>query len=343
MKKAILISVFSIIVIISLAIFCIYYVALFPNISAPDKNDAYIYIYEGDTFDNLLTQLQEKDALININTFVWLSRMMDFPTNMKVGRYQLKNGVSNLTFLRGLKSGNQAPIKITFNNIRTKEQLAGRLGSQLMIDSLEIIYMLNDYSFLETYELTPETVPAIFIPNTYEVYWNVSSIALFERMWNEYNRFWSENRRAKAEAIGFSPIQISILASIVEEETNYSKEKPTVAGVYINRLKKRMILQADPTVKFALGDFTIKRVLNEHKEIDSPYNTYMYAGLPPGPIRIPSISSIDAVLNYEKHNYLFMCAKDDFSGKHAFATTHKEHQQNAAKYHNALNKRKIYK
>ena len=343
MKKAIIISVISIIVIISLSALCIYYVAMFPNISAPDKNNAYIYIYEGDTFNDLLAQLTEKDALINTNTFVWLSRTMDLPTNIKAGRYQLKSGASNLQFIRQLKSGNQSPIKITFNNIRTKEQLAGRLGSQLMIDSIEILHLFNDYSFLKPYGLTPETVHTIFIPNTYEVYWNVSSIAFFERMWNEYNRFWSESRRAKAEAIGFSPMQISILASIVEEETNYSKEKPTVAGLYINRLRKNMALQADPTVKFALGDFAARRILNEHLKIDSPYNTYIYTGLPPGPIRIPAISSIDAVLNYEKHNYIYMCAKDDLSGKHAFATTYAEHQRNAAKYRKALNQRKIYK
>ena len=343
MKKVILISALFIIVIVSLSALCVYYAAMFPNIAVSDKNDAYIYIYEGDTFDDLLAQLTEKDALINVNTFLWLSRTMDFPTNIKVGRYQLKNGASNLAFIRQLKSGSQSPIKITFNNIRTKEDLAGRLGSQLMIDSAEIIYLFNDYSFLEPYGLTPETVSAVFIPNTYEVYWNVSAVAFFERMWNEYNRFWNENRRAKAEEIGFTPLKISILASIVEEETNYSKEKPTVAGLYINRLRKNMALQADPTVKFALGDFSVRRILNEHLKIESPYNTYLYTGLPPGPIRIPAISSIDAVLNYEKHNYIYMCAKDDLSGKHAFATTYTEHQRNAAKYRKALNQRKIYR
>ncbi len=336
--KIILISIC--IVIISGGLLCCY-VLFTPNVVL-QKKEAIIYVYPNDSFNDVLNQLKEKKTLKNIQSFKWLARIMDYPGNIKTGRYPLKAGYSNLKLLHDLKSGRQTPGKLTFNNIRTKEQLAKRLGEQLMIDSLEIITMLNDIDFLNGYELTGETVPVIFIPNTYDVYWDITASALFEKMWNEYNHFWTEERRSKAAEVGFSLMEISTLASIVEEETNYSKEKPTIAGLYINRLKMGMPLQADPTVKFALGNFSIKRVLREQLKFDSPYNTYIYTGLPPGPIRIPSIQSIDAVLNYEDHNYIYMCAKYDLSGSHDFSTNYKGHQQNAEKYRRALNKQKIY-
>ena len=212
-----------------------------------------------------------------------------------------------------------------------------------MIDSIDIANLLTEKSILQEYNFTKQTLPALFIPNTYQVYWNISSKEFLNRMFKEYKRFWTEERQNKAKAIGLTPIEVSILASIVEEETNNKSEKPMVAGLYINRLKKGMPLQADPTVKFAWQDFTLRRITNKHLTIDSPYNTYKIIGLPPGPIRIPSPEGIDAVLNYSKHNYLYMCAKEDFSGTHNFASTLSEHNRNARKYWDALNKRKIYK
>ena len=203
--------------------------------------------------------------------------------------------------------------------------------------------LLTEKSILQEYNFTKQTLPALFIPNTYQVYWNISAKDFLNRMFKEYKRFWAEERQNKAKAIGLTPIEVSILASIVEEETNNKSEKPMVAGLYINRLKKGMPLQADPTVKFAWQDFTLRRITNKHLTIDSPYNTYKITGLPPGLIRIPSPEGIDAVLNYSKHNYLYMCAKEDFSGTHNFASTLSEHNRNARKYWDALNKRKIYK
>ena len=184
---------------------------------------------------------------------------------------------------------------------------------------------------------------AMFIPNTYEFYWTTTARQFADRMKAEYVRFWNEERIQKAESIGLTPVQVATLASIVQEETNQSSEKPRVAGVYINRLQKGMPLQADPTVKFAAGDITLRRILNRHLETDSPYNTYLYPGLPPGPITFPEISSLESVLNYEKHNYLYSCAKEDFSGFHNFARTNAEHERNAARYHAALAEMKILK
>ena len=185
---------------------------------------------------------------------------------------------------------------------------------------------------------TSQTIPAMFIPNTYEMYWNISAGKLMQRMKREYTAFWTETRRSRAEKAGISPVEAAILASIVEEESAATEEYSIIAGLYINRLHRGMPLQADPTVKFALGNFTLHRILHEHLNVDSPYNTYLYSGLPPGPIRIPSIAGVDAVLNYSKHHYLYMCAKEDFSGKHNFAASLAEHNRNAGRYQAALNR-----
>ena len=230
---------------------------------------------------------------------------------------------------------------MVFNNIRTKEQFAGRISNQIETDSLSIINLLNNNSFLEKYELNSQNVMVMFIPNTYELYWNTSAEKLFERMNHEYKKFWNEERTDKAAAVGLTTVEISILASIVQSETNKKDEMARIAGTYINRLNKGMLLQADPTVVYALGDFTIKRLLSKHLEIDSPYNTYKYTGLPPGPITIPDATTIDKVLNYEKHDYLFFCAREDLSGYHAFAKTLAEHSANAKKYQKALDKMNI--
>jgi UPF0755 protein len=202
---------------------------------------------------------------------------------------------------------------------------------------------LNNEEKLQNFHVNTETVLSIFIPNTYQLWWNIQTEAFVERMYKEYQKFWSETRLGKAKAMNLSPTEVVILASIVEEENHKTDEQPRIAGVYMNRLQKGMLLQADPSVKFALQDFGRKRLLNSDLTIDSPYNTYKYTGLPPGTIRIPSPTTVDAVLNYEKHTYIFMCAKDDLSGYHNFATTLSQHNENARKYHNALNQRNIKK
>ena len=256
--------------------------------------------------------------------------------SFKPGYYRFESGSSVHQVVRKVSSGNQTPVKLTFNNIRLPEQLAQRISQQLMVDSTSIDSLLRDEVFLATYRMSPETVLAMFIPNPYEVYWTMSGEKLFERMQREYQKFWNEERLSKAKAMGLTPIEVSILASIVEEESNKNFEKPTIAGLYMNRLKRGIPLQSDPTVRYAVGDFGLHRILYKHLEVESPYNTYKYAGLPPGPIAMPTIVGLDAVLNYEKHNYIYMCAKESLNGEHNFAVTLAEHNRNASKYHVAL-------
>jgi UPF0755 protein len=241
-----------------------------------------------------------------------------------------------------LRSGRQEAVNLVFNNIRTNEQLAGKLGKQIEADSSSLIMFFNNPQLLADFNTSPEELRLLFIPNTYKIWWNTSPEKLMQRMKDEYEKFWNEEREAKANEAGLSRKEVSIIASIVEEETNKKDERPTVASVYVNRVRKGMLLQADPTVKYAVGDFTIKRVLNKHLTIDSPYNTYKYTGIPPGPICIPSISSIDAVLENKQTDYLYFCAKEDFSGYHNFAKNLEDHLANARIYQKALNKRKIF-
>jgi UPF0755 protein len=316
-----------------------YYFFFYPNF-APEKT-SYIYIYDNKDFEHLCRQLEDSANCLNINSFREVARILKYPANMKTGRYAVKPGINNYGLLKNLRRGQQEPIRITFNNIRRKEDLADRLSSQLMITSLDLNILLNDAFYCESLGFTPVTIKTMFIPNTYEVYWNISAARLIERMKREYDAFWTEDRRDKAQRIGLSPVEVSILASIVEEESAVTDEYPIIAGLYINRLHRGILLQADPTVKYALGDFAIQRILNEHLRIDSPYNTYIYAGLPPGPLRMPSVKGLDGVLNYQKHNYLYMCANEDFSGRHNFAVTLSEHNRNAARWHAELNRRGI--
>jgi UPF0755 protein len=274
-------------------------------------------------------------------TFEWLAKWKKLEDNIHPGKYIIQDGMNNVELINLLRSGKQTPVKITFNNIRTKSNLAQKISKEIEPDSTEIISLLEDSVYLKIFGFNKETILTMFIPNTYEVYWNISGKELMDRMYTEYNKFWNSDRRQKAVQVGLSQIEVSILASIVEKETNMNDEKPRMAGVYLNRLRKNWMLQADPTIVYASGDFAIKRVLNIHKEIDSPYNTYLNYGLPPGPICIPSISSIDGVLNSETHNYMFFCAKDDFSGYHVFAETNAQHSINANKYRQALDGRNI--
>ena len=303
----------------------------------------YIYIEPTTKYDEVIAQIKEKVDLPSDKIFQMISERMKYPENIKTGRYAIKDGMTMPEIIRILRSGNQSAVKLTFNNMRTKENLAGRISNQLMMDSLSLLTWLSDENKVEDLGFDTNTVVAMFIPNTYEIYWDTSVDKLLKRMQNEYTTFWNESRMAKAKQIGLTPIEVSTLASIVEEEATYSDEYPIVAGLYLNRLKRGQRLEADPTVKFAVGDFSLRRILYKHLEVESPYNTYRNDGLPPGPIRVPSIKGIDASLSPQDHKYLFMCAKDDLSGRHNFATTHAEHIRNAAKYQRALNEKKIYK
>jgi len=258
-----------------------------------------------------------------------------------MGKYEIKPQLNYVELVRMLRNGNQIPVQLTFNNIRLKKDFAEKVGNQLMFGREILLDKMNQPDVCRSLGFDTITIMSMFIPNTYEVYWTVSATQFLERMKKEYDRFWTAERIRKARELSLSPVEVSILASIVEEETADYSEYPIVAGLYINRLRKGMLLQADPTLKFAAGDFELRRILFAHREIDSPYNTYKNPGLPPGPIRIPSIAGIDAVLNYTHHNYLFMVAKEDFSGRHNFAVTLSEHNRNADKYHDALNRNNI--
>ena len=235
----------------------------------------------------------------------------------------------------------QKPVNLTIPSVRTMENLAAVLSEKLMLDSTELIQVFQDSAICHKYGYTPQTMPCMFIPNTYDIYWNVTTDAFLDRMQKESKAFWNEERTAKADKLKLTPEQVITMASIIDEETSNDGEKPMIAGMYFNRLKADMPLQADPTVKFAIGDFSLKRIYNNMLFINSPYNTYRNTGLPPGPIRIPTIAGIDAVLNMVHHDYLYMCAKEDFSGKHNFAKTYSEHLSNASKYSAALNNRGI--
>lgn len=321
-----------------------YYNKIFkPNISIQDSAFKYLYIPTGSTSEDVSDLLEKNNLVIDNISYNWLAEKKNYRNHVYPGKYKLLNNMSNNELINLLRSASQEPVQVIFNNIRTKQDLAGRIALQIEADSLELINLLNNELFLAENHLTKENAMAMFIPNTYELYWNTSAKSFFKRMISENKRFWNDQRQNKLKNIKLSKTEVIILASIVEEETQKDDEKERLAGVYINRLNRGMRLQADPTIKFALNNFEIKRVLLEHLSIDSPYNTYKYRGLPPGPIRIPSIISIEAVLNSEQHKYLYFCAKDDFSGFHLFAKTLRQHNVNAQKYQQALNRNRVYK
>ncbi len=314
-----------------------------PNVWTPDDNNVSIYIPTGSDFNDVKQLLFEKGLVVHRNNFIWWAEVKKYPELIKPGHYVIKNNISNNELVGLLRSGNQVPVDVIFNNIRDIYQLAGVVSKQIEADSVSIVNELTSANILSSMDLTDETIATIFIPNTYEFYWNTNASGFVQRMYEEYLGFWNADRTNKAKELDMTITQVVTLASIVEKETNMDSEKPMLAGVYINRLKNNWRLQADPTLIFALNDYTIKRVLTAHTEFDSPYNTYIYGGLPPGPICIPSISSVDAVLNNTNDGYFYFCAKDDMSGYHVFARSNAQHNRNARKYQKALNKLKIYK
>lgn len=338
LKKIILIS--SIIFIIILVIFILfgkrYYDDIYTSNTKNVDKEEYIYIPTNSNFDSVVSILANSNFIKDTSSFIKVAQLKKYHNKIYPGRYKITASTSNNELVNNLRSGNQSPILVSFISQRSLNLLAKKIDPYIEADSLSLINAFNNDSLLSEYSFDKESVMAMFIPNSYEFFWNTSAEDFMKRMKKEYDNFWNSERTKKAEEIGFSKIEISIIASIVEEETNKNDEKSRIAGVYINRLNKGMLLQADPTVKFAVGDNTLTQILNRHLKIDSPYNTYLYEGLPPGPICIPSIASIDAVLNYEKHNYYYFCAKADFSGYHNFAITLAQHNVNANNYHNAL-------
>ena len=308
-----------------------------PNISTPGS----IIIPLNATYEQVLDSLEKHDIVLDYNAFNWVAKRKNYAKLIKPGKYLLDKGLNTNEILNMLRSGNQQPVQVTFNNLRFIGELAGAVAKYIQPDSVELLKKFTDPATFEKYGFTESTFHCMFIPNTYEFYWTTTADQFLERMSMEYKHFWNEERRNKATKLGLTPEEVMTVASIVQEESNKKDEKPIIAGLYLNRIKRGMPLQADPTVKFALGNFRIKRVLKSHLEVESPYNTYKYPGLPPGPINFPEIGSINAVLNAAKTPYIYMCAREDFSGYHNFAKTLSAHNENARKYRQALDAQDI--
>ena len=341
-KKITLLTILASIVLIVLAGGGLMYYLLFAPQFHP-QGTQYVYIDRDDTIDSVYHKIKQAGNPNNLTGFRWMARYRNYAQGIHTGRYAIHQGEDVYHVFSRLYRGYQEPMNLVIGSVRTLDKLAQNVGKQLMIDSIEIATLLNDTNFVHQLGYDAFTLPSLFIPDTYQVYWNISAKEFFKRIQKEHQRFWNEKRLAQAASLHMTPEEVCTLASIVEEETNNNAEKPVVAGLYINRLHANMPLQADPTIKFALRDSGVRRITNADLNINSLYNTYLNTGLPPGPIRIASPIGIDAVLNYTKHNYLYMCAKEDFSGTHNFASNYRDHLRNARKYWNALNQRKIYR
>ncbi len=308
------------------------------------SNDTlYIYIDNDDTTDSVQAKIADTcsgaGALSAKVCYSAAKTILGLPVHS--GRYAITSSTNTLQLLRMLKNGIQSPVRLTIPSVRTTERLAEDLSKKLMMSKEDLLDYLENNDSCAKYGTDTATVISLFIPNTYEVYWNITPAKLLDKMQNEQKAFWNGDRMNKAAALGLTPLQVMTMASIIDEETANNAEKPMVAGMYYNRLQQDMPLQADPTIKFALKQFELRRIYHNMLTVKSPYNTYVNTGLPPGPIRIPSVAGIDAVLNLVHHDYLYMCAKEDFSGTHNFARTYSEHLKNAARYSKALNERNI--
>jgi UPF0755 protein len=341
-RKTIVIVISGIGIVVIFIMFLILRSILGIGITA-EKTNKIIYIPTGATYEQVLDTLNSNLRIKNRKIFDWVAKRKNYPNLVKPGRYLIDSDLSYIGLINMLRSGKQRPVRITFNNIRTLNQLAGKIGNQIEADSLHILNFLTDESNFTSDGFKKEDIIGIFIPNTYELYWNIDAKTFYRRMLKEYRSFWNDQRLARAKDEGLSPKEVAILASIIDDEVAKPDEKPRIAGVYLNRLKRGIPLQACPTIKFALNDFTITRVLTKYLTIDSPYNTYKHKGFPPGPIGCPSVDGLDAVLNAEKHDYLFFAARADFSGYHNFSRTLSEHNRYAAMYQKELDKRKIFK
>jgi peptidoglycan lytic transglycosylase G len=331
---------FSAVMVISFS-FYFYQVIFAPNILVGQAKQE-VLIPSGTTFNQLLKRLDQERIIQDQVSFAFVAKLMNYQEAVKPGNYEFQTGMTNIQVIRMLRGGMQKPVQVTLNNVRIPEELAEKVCWNILLKPEEFLQSFQDPLLQKKYGFDSSNFLAMFLPNTYEIYWNISAVHFLNKMKEEYDQFWTSGRKAKSKALGLTPIEVSVLASIVQAETNIEDEKPIIAGVYLNRIKRNMKLQADPTVVYAIGDFDLKRVLKVHKEVESPYNTYKYAGLPPGPINLPEIGTLKAVLNARKNDYLYFCAKEDFSGRHNFASNLRDHQNNARRYQAALNKRRIY-
>lgn len=308
------------------------------------KNGAIdLFIHSGSEYGDVKNNIESNQLLKNNTLFDMTAWLLKYNESViKPGRYVLKPGMNSFDIVRLLRAGNQTPVKVTFNNVRTIEELTGRVSKQLEPDSLSLLKAFRDTALINSLGYSDRNILTMCIPNTYEIYWNINPEGFIRRMLTENVRFWnSRGRTERALELGLTHSEVYILASIVEKETLVSDEKPLIASVYLNRLRTGQKLQADPTVVYAMGDFELKRLLHVHLEYDSPYNTYLHSGLPPGPIYMPDIATIDAVLNHKETDYMFFCAAPGGSGRHLFAVTYRQHMQNASRYHKWLNENSI--
>ena len=339
MKKRNLILTFVVLLLAGALAAFVYYETFYrDNVAALDRQPE-IRIPRSCDYAGLQEAVLQSGSIARPESFLRAARLMKLEEHFRPGLYRFSPGMGNKAIVRSLQKGWQKPFRLVIPGyFRSLDRFAEFLGEQLEAGTDDFSQALHDSGKAEAYGFTPETFLGMFIPNTYEVWWTVSPDELLKRMHQEYLAFWTPERDAKAAALGLTRQEVSTLASIVIEESKYEPELPRIAGVYINRLRRDMPLQADPTVIYAVGDPSLKRVLNKHLETDSPYNTYKYKGLPPGPITMPPVVAIDAVLNYEHHDYLYFCANDSFDGRHAFARTLSAHNENARRYQRALSK-----
>jgi UPF0755 protein len=318
-----------------------YYLRYFgPNVTG---NKQYLYIHTGEDFNDVYKTIREKGIVKDTATFSWAAYNMKYAEHVKPGKYRLHEGMSNRKFIRMLQLGEQEQVELSFHVFRTKEQFAGFVSKKLEADSLTLLHYLDSADFVKQYGFNTDNAFVMVMPDTYQLYWNISPEKFYKRMYTHYENFWTPERKQQAAAINLSKPQVSILASIVDAEAVYDDEMPTIAGLYLNRLRKGMKLESDPTIIFAMHDFTIHRVLNKYLSVNSPYNTYLHTGLPPGPVMLPSVNAVKAVLNYQKNDYIYMVAKEDFSNRHNFATNVAQHNINAQKFRKALDEHNIKK
>lgn len=342
-KKTLIVLFLIILFIGALGAYYAYKTFYQPNINSIYKKSQIIYIPTGSDFDDVLDILSDNNILKQQSTFEFLAEKKKYKDAIKPGKYRILVNMNNNELINLLRAGIQEPVELNFNGIKTTNQLISRLCRRIEADSMSLYRAMNDNGYLSKYGFNTRNIQSLFLPDTYEFVWNTSVDQFFDRMFKEYKTFWNDTRKKKARDNKFSQMEICILASIVQaEQCCDNAEKKIIAGLYINRLNQEMLLQSDPTVIFAIGDFSIQRVSFENTHFESPFNTYLNKGLPPGPIGFAQKSSIDAVLNYDKNNYIFMCAKDDLSGKHCFSKTYEQHCIFAKKYREALDKRNIH-
>lgn len=325
-------------VVLSVVVACVIYFSyrVFGPNTAPFSDHKYFYIHTNSSYRDVIHTLKEQGIVKNVKSFDWLAKKLNYPTHVHAGKYNIKAGMSNLDIIRLLRSGKQIPVDLIIIKLRTKADFASFVSKRLEPDSATIMALLTDQVYLRQFGLDTNTALCAIIPNTYEFFWNTSAEDIFKRLEKEKERFWNDKRTAEADSLGLTPKEVYIMASIIEEETNKTKDKRLIASVYLNRLHTGMRLMADPTARFAVGDFTLRRITAKQTSFPSPYNTYTVKGLPVGPICTPSINTIDAVLHAPETDYYYFCARPDFSGYSAFATNLREHLKNARAYQKAL-------